>query len=71
MKKEDKILKIIAENIRKYRKDKDLSQEELAELAECHRTYIGMVERHEINITITNLNKIASALNVRLAQLIE
>ncbi len=70
MKKNTKILNVIAENIRDKRKLQKLSQEELAELAECHRTYIGMVERSEINITITNLDKIAKALKVTVIDLL-
>lgn len=46
-----------------------LTQEELAERAGVHRTYIGMVERAEKNITLTNIAKIAKALDVSLDKL--
>jgi transcriptional regulator with XRE-family HTH domain len=48
--------------IREQRKALGLSQEELAELAGVHRTYVGMVERGEKNITLLNIAKFAKAL---------
>ena len=50
--------------IRKYRESARLSQEELAELAGLHRTYISLVERGRRNITVDALNQIAEALEV-------
>ena len=50
---------------------KELSQEELAELAGLHRTYIGMVERAERNITVINLVQIAKALDISLDKLFD
>ena len=46
-----------------------LSQEELAERAGVHRTYIGMIERAEKNITLENIEKIAKALEIPLGDL--
>lgn len=63
------ILKIFGENIRKIRKEKGLSQEELAFKANLHRTYIGMIERAEKNITLINIEKIANALEVNIKEL--
>lgn len=57
------------ENVRKIRLEKGLSQEQLASFAELHRTYIGMIERAEKNITINNIEKIANALNVEVKTL--
>lgn len=48
--------------VRCFRKQKSISQEELAELCGLHRTYIGAVERGERNITLVNAEKIAMAL---------
>lgn len=48
--------------VRYYRKLRRLSQEELSDLCELHRTYIGLVERGERNITLLNAEKIATAL---------
>ena len=62
---EDKsILDLIAKNIRQERLKNHLSQEALADLSNVHRTYIGMLERSEKNVTVLSLSKIASALNV-------
>ncbi len=59
-----------ARNMRKARFDQGLSQEELAELAELHRTYVGSVERAERNVSIDNMERIAHALGVRVADLL-
>lgn len=66
---EKQILMTIGDNIRKYRKIKDWSQEELAFECGLHRTYIGAVERGERNITVLNLIKIKDKLEVRLQDL--
>lgn len=46
-----------------------LSQEKLAEKAKVHRTYIGMIERAEKNITLSNMEKIAKALGIKISDL--
>jgi len=54
----------------KVRKERDrlgLSQEELASRAGVHRTYIGMIERAEKNITLENIERVAKALNLKLS----
>ena len=66
-----KILIIFGDKVRKIRKEKDLSQEELAHKADLHRTYIGMIERAEKNITLVNIEKIANALEVNIKELLE
>lgn len=58
---------MFAENIRRLRLAKGISQEALADLAGLHRTYVGAVERGERNITLINANRIAEALGVRLS----
>lgn len=70
MKRRNKILLKLGQKIRKERQKKHLSQEELAEIAGVHRTYVGMIERGEKNISILSLNKIASALKISLKELI-
>jgi transcriptional regulator with XRE-family HTH domain len=64
------ILIKFGERVREIRKEKGLSQEELAHKADLHRTYIGMIERAEKNITLLNIEKIASALEVNIKELI-
>lgn len=46
-----------------------LSQEELASRAGVHRTYIGMIERAEKNITLENIEKISKALKITLSEI--
>jgi len=57
--------------VREMRKKQGLSQEELAHKAELHRTYIGMIERAEKNITLLNVEKIAIALNLDIKTLFD
>jgi transcriptional regulator with XRE-family HTH domain len=64
MNSKKEILIRFGERVRKIRKEKGLSQEELSFKANLHRTYIGMIERAEKNITLTNIEKIANALEV-------
>lgn len=54
------------QKVRKERMDLGLSQEELAARAGVHRTYIGMIERAEKNITLENIEKLASALKINI-----
>lgn len=65
------ILKLFGQRVREERQRLGLSQEKLAERAGVHRTYIGMVERAEKNITLTNIEKIAKALEVEVGTLID
>ena len=65
------ILLRFGKNVQEYRKAQMLSQEKLAELAGVHRTYIGMIERAEKNITLCNIEKIANALNISISKLLE
>jgi transcriptional regulator with XRE-family HTH domain len=58
------ILKKFGQKVREERLGKNLSQEELAVLAGVHRTYIGMIERAEKNITLENVDKITKALGL-------
>jgi len=64
-----KILIKFGEKVRSLRKERNLSQEELSFKAELHRTYIGMIERAEKNITLINIEKIAKALDVDIKNL--
>ncbi len=66
----DNILIRFGRNVQRIRKERNISQEKLAELAGLHRTYIGMIERAEKNITLCNIEKIANALNVQISELL-
>ena len=59
------------QKVREERARLGLSQEELAGRAGVHRTYIGMIERAEKNITLINMEKIANALKVKIEDLLK
>lgn len=61
------ILIKFGKKVRSQRINLGLSQEELASRAGVHRTYIGMIERAEKNITLENIEKVAKALNLKLS----
>jgi transcriptional regulator with XRE-family HTH domain len=64
------ILEKFGDKLKQLRKVKGLSQEQLAEKANLHRTYIGMIERAEKNITLLNIEKIANALDTKISSLL-
>ena len=68
---ETQLVTVFAGNVRRIRKERGLSQEELAEAAGVHRTYVGMIERAEKNVTIYNIERIARALQVRPGSLLD
>ncbi len=68
MEKKEILIKF-GERIRILRKQKGFSQEELSFRADLHRTYIGMIERAEKNITLINIEKIANSLEICLSDL--
>jgi len=65
------ILKKFGSQIKTFRLEQNLSQEQLAHRANLHRTYIGMIERGEKNITLLNIEKIAKALTINIAELFQ
>ena len=56
------ILEIFGEEVRHRRTKLGLSQEELAQICDLHRTYIGSIERGERNVSLQNISVIAAAL---------
>lgn len=56
--------KVLGSNIRDLRTKANLSQEELADITNLHRTYIGGIERGERNVSLNNIVKIARALKI-------
>ena len=57
------------ERLRKLRTESELSQEALAEIAGLHRTFVSMVERGKRNVTLATVEKLAGALECRMADL--
>lgn len=65
------ILLKFAKRVRAERKKLNLSQEDFADVAGFHRTYIGMIERAEKNITLANIEKLAKALRTPISTLLK
>lgn len=66
--KRDTLIKF-GQKVREERTRLGLSQEDLATRASVHRTYVGMIERAEKNITLENIQKIARALGLKIHEL--
>ncbi len=62
--------RLFATNMRRIRREKGLTQEQVAEAAELHPNYISSVERGERNISICNIARIAVALGVSMEALV-
>lgn len=62
---------VFGQNVRKIRTQAGLSQEELADRAQLHRTYISSIERGQRNVSIENIFAIATALGVSPTELVK
>jgi transcriptional regulator with XRE-family HTH domain len=71
MASEHTLRKILADNLRRYRANLRLSQDALAHEAGLHRTFVGAVERAERNISVDNIEKLATALGVDAFELLK
>lgn len=69
--KDQKLLNQFGAKVSELRLKNGISQEELAELAGLHRTYVGSVERGERNISLINLSRLSIALGVKRSSLLE
>ena len=58
-------------HIKALRKNKNLSQEQLASLSELDRTYISGIERGKRNVSLLNIIKISEALNLKASALLD
>lgn len=58
------LLSTFASNLKRYRTERGLSQEEFAGIAGLHRTYISAIEREKRSISLDNIQKIAVALGI-------
>ncbi len=64
-------IKKLGEKIRIERMRRKLSQEQLAEMADLNRNFIGMIERSETNVTVKNLESIANALEMTIQEMFD
>jgi len=65
------ILNKFGNRIKELRIEKDLTQEQFAELSGLHKNYIGMVERGERNPSLKNIEVIANAFNISISKLMK
>jgi transcriptional regulator with XRE-family HTH domain len=61
---------ILADNLRRFRAARGISQEALASLAGVHRTFVGQIEKELKNVSLETLVKLANALEVKLFELL-
>ena len=66
-----KLLKQFGDRVRSLRTARGLTQEKLAELTGFHRTYIGMIERGERNISLANIGIFAETFSLSVAELFQ
>ncbi|WP_209349464.1 helix-turn-helix transcriptional regulator [Pontixanthobacter sp. CEM42] len=66
----DGVLRCMGFAIRSARKEREISQEALADAAQLDRSHMGRIERGERNVTILNFGKIATALDLTMAELL-
>lgn len=67
----DKTLKIFGAAVRDLRKQRGLSQEAFADLVGVDRSYMGGIERGEHNLALINIQRIATALGLKISALME
>lgn len=70
MKKQPSECVAFGEAVRLLRREKGISQDEFAAVADLHRTYVGGIERGERNPTLTTIHRIAMALEITPEQLL-
>ena len=67
----DKKVKVVGKNVKKYRKEKNLTQERLASRAGYHRTYISALERGRVNPTLRTLTNLSDELGIPIKELFD
>lgn len=71
MSRKRNVRQIFGQNLRRHRERLGISQEDLAEKANLHRTYIGSVERGERNVSIDNMERLALAVDSTIQELLK
>lgn len=67
----ESVLKMLGAAVRELRQERSLSQEAFADLAGLDRSYMGGIERGEHNVALINIQRIAQALDLKVAALME
>jgi transcriptional regulator with XRE-family HTH domain len=65
------LLKEFGDRIKQLRLQKNISQEKLSFLTGFHRTYIGMIERGERNISLSNMAVFAKVFEINISELLD
>lgn len=65
------LLKEFGDRIKQLRLDKNVSQEKLSFATGFHRTYIGMIERGERNISLLNMAVFAKVFDINISELLD
>lgn len=68
---ENRLLSLFGERVRTERLARNLSQEQLASLADLDRTYVSGVERGKRNVSLVNILRLSKALNISMSSLID
>lgn len=68
---DNQLLNLFGQRIRELRTKRGLSQEKLAELTGFHRTYIGMIERGERNLSLSNVATLADFFELSVSELLD
>ena len=66
----EELLKLISDNIRKFRNEKKMSQQELADITNIAKSTVQRIESGKLNPTILMLNNISNSLDIKLIDLI-
>ena len=64
------ILQTLANNLRAYRREQEISQEDFADVCNLHRTFVGTIERCERNVTLSTLEAFAQVMGVSVPELL-
>lgn len=67
----EQIIREFGQRIKQLRNEKNLSQEKLSFLTGFHRTYIGMIERGERNISLINISVFARVFEMTISELLD
>lgn len=71
MQKEENILLVFGQRVKKLRQLKKITQDQFAQLCDLHKNYIGMIERGERNPSLINIEIIACAFDISISELMK